>query len=321
MKRWGWLVLASVAALANPANAQTNWPERPVRVIVPFTAGSSSDIVARVVAQKLSERLKQQFVIDNRVGASGNMGTEAVAHAEPDGYTIGLANTSTHAVTASVTSKLGYDPVKDFAPVSMLGSSPFVFAAWPGLAAKNVQELIALARAKPKTISYASAGPATLAHLSGALFEKVAKVEMVHIPYRGTAQSTVDLIGGRVDTQFGTIPPSLANIREGKLRALAVTGTSRNAALPEVPTIAEAGLPGYESTLWQGFVMPAATPPAIIARLNREVTAALNDPGVRAALTKQGVEPEPGPPELFAQRIRTDLAKWRDVIVSAGIHE
>jgi tripartite-type tricarboxylate transporter receptor subunit TctC len=184
-----------------------------------------------------------------------------------------------------------------------------------------VQELIALARAKPKTVSYASAGPATLAHLSGALFEKMAKVEMVHVPYRGTAQSTVDLIGGRVDTQFGTIPPSLANIREGKLRALAVTGAKRNTALPEVPTIAEAGLPGYESTLWQGFVMPAATPGAIIARLNREVTAALNDPGVSATLMQQGVEPEPGPPDMLGERIRTDLAKWRDVIVSAGIHE
>ena len=208
-----------------------------------------------MVAQKVSERLKQQFIIDNRVGASGNMGTEAVARAEPDGYTIGLANTSTHAVTASVTSKLGYDPVKDFAPVSMLGSSPFVFAAYPGLAAKTVQELIALSSApSPKTIKLrVDARPATLALPSPrARFVRgrMAKVEMVHVPYRGAGgaieQSTSS--AGAMDTQFGTIPAQSlhANIREGKLRALAVTGAKRNATLPEVPTIAEAGLPSHE---------------------------------------------------------------------------
>lgn len=316
------LSLLAAALSSSVASAQTaTWPERPIRLIVPFTPGSSSDIVARIVAQKVGERLKQQIIVDNRSGASGNMGTEAVARAEADGYTIGLANTSTHAVTASVTTKLGYDPVKDFAPVSMLGSSPFVLATFPGLPATNVAELLALAKAQPRTLTYASAGQATLAHLSGALFEKLGKVELIHVPYRGTAQSTVDLIGGRVSMQFGTIPPSLANIREGKIRALAVTGETRNATLPDVPTIAESGLTGYESTLWQGFVAPAATPPAIIARLNRETTAALNDPDVKAALTKQGVEPEPGPPEALGKRIHDDLAKWRDVITSAGIHE
>ena len=315
------LILAGVLA-ATAANAQpSTWPERPIRLVVPFTAGSSSDIVARIVAQKLGERLKRQLVVDNRVGASGNLGTEAVARAEPDGYTIGLANTSTHAVTASLSAKLGFDPVKDFAPVSLLGVSPFVLGAFAGLPAKTVAELIALAKAKPRTLSYAHAGPATLAHLSGALFEKMAGIELVNVPYRGTAQSTLDLIEGRVDMQFGTIPPTLAHIREGKIRALAVTGEARSPALPEVPTIAEAGLPGYESSLWQALVVPAATTPAIIARLNREVTAILNDPEVRAALAKQGVEAEPGTPEALGNRIRADLAKWRDVIASAGIRE
>jgi tripartite-type tricarboxylate transporter receptor subunit TctC len=315
------LSLFAAALSSTVACAQAGWPDRPIRLIVPFTAGSSSDIVARIVAQKLGERLKQQLIVDNRVGASGNMGTEAVARADPDGYTIGLANTSTHAVTASVTSKLGYDPVKDFAPVSMLGSSPFVLATFTRLPAKNVSELIALAKASPHTFTYASAGPATLAHLSGALFEKLGKIELIHVPYRGTAQSTLDLIEGRVSMQFGTIPPSLAHIREGKIRALAVTGETRNATLPDVPTIAESGLPGYESTLWQAFVAPVATPAAIITRLNREVTAVLNDPEVKASLTKQGVEPEPGPPEALGRRIRDDVAKWRDVIVGAGIRE
>jgi tripartite-type tricarboxylate transporter receptor subunit TctC len=309
--------LSGGIASAQPAS----WPERPIRLIVPFTAGSSSDIVARIVAQKLGERLKAQVVVDNRVGASGNLGTEAVARAEADGYTLGLANTSTHAVTASLSAKLGFDPVKDFAPISLLGASPFVLGAYPGLPAKNVAELLALAKAKPGMLSYAHAGPATLAHLSGALFEKMGAVSLVNVPYRGTAQSTLDLIEGRVDTTFGTIPPTLEHIRSGKIRALAVTGAQRSPALPEVPTIAEAGLPGYESLLWQALVAPAATPPAIIARLNREVTATLNDADTRAALTKQGVEPEPGSPEALARRIRSDLAKWREVIVSAGIRE
>ena len=314
------VILAAVLT-TSAAAAQPSWPERPIRLIVPFTAGSSSDIVARIVAQKLGERLRQQLIVDNRVGASGNMGTEAVARAEPDGYTIGLANTSTHAVTASLSAKLGFDPVRDFAPVAMLGSSPFVLGVYPGLPAKSVADLIALAKAKPRTLSYAHAGPATLAHLSGALFEKMGGIELVNVPYRGTAQSTVDLIGGRVDMQFGTIPPTLANIREGKIRALGVTGAVRNPMLPEVPTIAESGLPGYESSLWQALVVPAATPPAVIARLNREVVLSLNDAEVRAALLKQGVEPEPGAPEALGSRIRADLAKWRDVITSAGIRE
>jgi tripartite-type tricarboxylate transporter receptor subunit TctC len=313
-------LLLAVAA-AGPAFAQAEWPARPIRLIVPFTAGSSSDIVARIVAQKLGERLKQQVFVENRVGASGNLGSEAVARAEPDGYTMGLANASTHAVAPSLSSRLAYDPVKDFAPVSMLGSSPFVLSVYPGLAAKSVAELIGLARGKPHTLTYASAGPATLAHLSGALFEKMARIEMVHVPYRGTAQAALDLMEGRVDMQFGTIPPSIGNIRDGRLRALGITGAVRNAALPEVPTIAESGLPGYESSLWQGYVMPGRTPPAIVARANREVTAVLNDPGVRTALSEQGVEPEPGPPEALGDRMRADVVKWHDVIVSAGIHE
>jgi tripartite-type tricarboxylate transporter receptor subunit TctC len=320
MKRATLGLLLAVTA-AGPAFAQAEWPARPIRLIVPFTAGSSSDIVARIVAQKLGERLKQQVFVENRVGASGNLGSEAVARAEPDGYTMGLANASTHAVAPSLSSRLAYDPVRDFAPVSMLGSSPFVLSVYPGLPAKSVAELIGLARAKPHTLTYASAGPATLAHLSGALFEKMARIEMVHVPYRGTAQAALDLMEGRVDMQFGTIPPSIGNIRDGRLRALGITGAVRNAALPDVPTIAESGLPGYESSLWQGYVMPGRTPPAIITKANREVTAVLNDPGIRMALSEQGVEPEPGPPEALGDRMRADVAKWHDVIVSAGIHE
>jgi tripartite-type tricarboxylate transporter receptor subunit TctC len=319
------LVSAALAGListgaAQAQSADVRWPERPIRFIVPFTAGSSSDTVARLVAQKLGERLGQQLVVENRVGGGGSLGTAEVARAEADGHTLGLANTSTHAVAASLVA-IAYDPVKDFAPVSMLGSSPFVLALYPGVPAQTVQDLIALAKAKPRMLNYASAGPATLAHLSGALFEKLAKIELTHVPYRGTAQSTLDLLEGRVEMQFGTIPPTLTHIRAGKLRALAVTGAERNPALPDVPTIAESGLPGYECSLWQAIVAPAATSAAIVTRLNREVTTVLNDPEVRAAFAKHGVEPEPGSPEALGARIRDDVQKWRDVITSAGIRE
>ena len=307
--------------LVQGALAQTSekrWPERPIRFIVPFTAGSSSDTVARIVGQKLGERLGQQLVVENRVGGGGTIGTEMVARAEADGYVLGLANASTHAAAPSAVA-ISYDPVKDFAPVAMLGDSPFLLALFPGLPVKTVPELIALAKAKPHTLNYASAGAATLAHLSGALFEKMANIEMTHVPYRGTAQSTVDLMEGRVEMQFGTIPPTLVHVRAGKLRALAVTGATRNPTLPDVPTIAESGLPGYESSLWQAIVAPAGTPAAIVARLNRETVAVLNDPEILAAFAKHGVEAVPGTPEALAARIRDDVKKWRDVVTSAGI--
>ncbi len=320
MTRSALALLAGLIAMggAQAQSSDARWPERPIRLIVPFTAGSSSDIVARIVAQKLAERLGQQLVVENRFGASGNVGTEATARAEADGYTFGVANTSTHAVSASLAT-LAYDPIRDFAPVSMLGSSPFVLALYPGVPARSVQDLVALAKAQPRVLNYASAGPATLAHLAGALFEKMAGIELTHVPYRGTAQSTLDLLEGRVEMQFGTIPPTLTHIRAGKLRALAVTGAARNAALPDVPTIAESGLPGYECTLWQAMVAPAGTPAAIVARLNREVTAVLEDPEVRATFAKNGVEPEPGPAAALGARIRAELAKWREVISSTGI--
>jgi tripartite-type tricarboxylate transporter receptor subunit TctC len=296
-----------------------NWPDRPIRLIIPFQAGSSSDVIGRIVAQRLSERLGQQIVVDNRVGGGSIVGTDAVAHAAPDGYTLGLANTSTHASAYGLTPNLPYDPVRDFAPVAMIGSAPFVLLAAPQLPAKTVADVIALAKAKPGSLSYASAGLATMAHLSGALFEKMANVQLVHVPYRGTGQSMFDIMEGRVDLLFGTIAPSLPHVRDGKLRALATTGARRNAALPDVPTMAEAGLPGYESALWTGIVLPAGSSPAIIERLNREVMAIVQSAEAREALDKQGVEIDPGKPEALAARIRDDVVKWRGIIQSAGI--
>jgi tripartite-type tricarboxylate transporter receptor subunit TctC len=315
------LVLLAASLWPGIACAQ-GWPtERPIRLIVPFQAGSSSDTIARIVAQKLSERLGQQIVVDNRVGASAMIGTDAVARSQPDGYTIGLANTTTHASAPALAANPTYDPIKDFAPVAMIGSSPFVLLSAPKFAPTTVADLITLAKAKPATISYASAGPASMAHLSGALFEKMAAVKLIHVPYRGTAQSVVDLMESRIELLFGTIAPSLTHVRNGKMRALATTGDKRNAMLPEIPTMAQSGLAGYESALWSAFVLPAGAPPALVERLNRETNAVVSLPETRAALDQQGVEIETGTPEALAERIRIDVIKWRDVIVSAGIKE
>ncbi len=288
-------------------------------MVVPFPAGSSTDIIARIVAQKLSHRLGQQIVIENRAGASGNIGADAVAKAAPDGYTIGIATASTHAVAASLSANLPYDPIKDFAPVAMIGSQPYVLVLQPALPARNLAELIALAKAKPGTLNYGSAGVASLAHLATALFASMAGVNIVHVPYKSSSQSMTDMITGRLDMQFATIAPSLPNIRAGQLRALVTSGKTRVAALPELSTVAEAGLAGYEAALWVSFVMPSATPPKIIARLNREVNEILRSTDGTEALGAQGMAAEPGPPEAVTERIRGDIEKWRGVAVKAGI--
>ena len=295
------------------------WPSRSIKLIVPFAAGSSSDAVGRLVANKLAERLGQSIVVENRVGASGNLGSEAVARAEPDGYTIGLANTSTHAVAPSLTTTLRYDPIADFTPISMLGDSPFVMLVHPGVAASTIPEFVALAKSKPGALNYASAGPASMSHLAAALFEKVAGIDMVHVAYRGTGQSIVDLIGGRIEIVFATLPPSLQLIQERKVRAIAVTGSRRSETMPDVPTVAASGYAGYDATLWQALVAPAGLPPAIARRLNAETAAALEDGGTRKLLLVQGVEPEPSTPEQLTQRMKSDIEKWRVLIRTASI--
>jgi len=306
-------------AAAQPAASDARWPDRPIRLVVPFGAGSSSDTIARIVTQKLGERLGQPFVIEDKPGAATILGTETVARAQPDGYTLELANTTSHAATSALNAGLSFDPVKDFAPVALFAYSPFVLLVTPGLAAKSVGDLIALAKQKPGTLNYASAGIGSMTHLAGALFASQAGVQLTHVPYRGTEKSMIDLMQGRIEVLFGTIPPSLPLVREGKLRALATTGPKRNAMLPDLPTLAEAGLPGYEAGLWTGFVFPSAVSPAIIARLNAAVNAVVKDQEVVALLMKQGVETESGGPEMLAERIKSDLAKWRDLVTKAGI--
>jgi tripartite-type tricarboxylate transporter receptor subunit TctC len=310
------------AVLAGTAAAQTTvsgWPDHPLRLIVPFPAGSSADIIGRIVAQKLGTRLGQQVVIENRAGASGNIGADALAKAAPDGYTLGIATASTHAVAASLSTALPYDPLKDFTPVAMFGAQPYVLVLYPGVAAHNLAELVALAKAKPGQLNYGSAGVASLAHLATALFASMAGIELTHVPYKSSAQSLTDILTGRLDMQFATISPTLPNIRAGQLRALVSSGRARAAVLPEVPTVAEAGIAGYEASLWVALMMPAAASPAIVTRLNREVNEILASTEGREALVAQGVDVEIGPPQALTERIRTDIEKWRGVVAKAGI--
>lgn len=322
------LLLLAATVAATPAPAQTAppgappanaWPSRNIKLIVPFQPGSSSDAVARIVGLKLGERLGQGIVVENRVGASGNLGTEGIARAEADGYTIGLANTSTHAVAPSLSQQLRYDPIKDFTMISMLGDSPFAIIVYPGMAANSLTALLDLAKAKPRTLNYASAGPASMSHLAGALLEKTTGVELVHVPYRGTGQSVMDLISGRIEIVFATLPPSLQLINEGKVRALAVTGPRRSETMKDVPTVAELGFPGFDATLWQALVAPAGLPGPVARRLTEATAALLQDPATRQLLLVQGVEPEPSTPAALERRIADDIEKWRVVIRGANI--
>ena len=311
----------ALAVLVPPAGARAEpaWPTKPIHLIVPFQPGSSSDTIARIVAQPLAAQLGQQIVVEDRVGGSGIIGSEAVAHARPDGYTMGLANTSTHAAVVATLADVPFDPVKDFTPVAMIASSPFVLLAAPNLPARDVRGVIALAKEKPRALNYASAGIGTLSHLAAVLFETMAGVQLTHVPYRGTGQSSLDLMQGRVELLFGTIAPSLPHIQAGKIRALATTGSHRNTMLPNTPTVAEAGLPGYEAVLWTAVVLPAGAPADIVARLNRELVHAVDSPDVRTQFAREGVEPDPSTPQALAARIASEVAKWHDVASSAGI--
>jgi tripartite-type tricarboxylate transporter receptor subunit TctC len=314
-------ILASVAVAAciGGSSARAEWPDRPIKMIVPFSAGSSSDTIARIVAAKMGERLGQQIVVENRVGGSTIIGTDSVAKSAPDGYTLELANTTTHAASAALNATLPFDPVRDFAPIAMIGVSPFVLIGATQVTATTLKDFVALAKAKPGSLSYASAGTGTLAHLAGELFKSKAGIEVTHVPYRGSAQSMIDLMQGRIDLSVSTIPPTLQHIREGKLRAFATMSEKRNASLPEVPTVAEAGVPGCEAALWTAVVVPAGVPADIIKRLNAAVVAAVATPDIQQALTIQGVDPEPGPPEAVSERIKADIVKWKDVVATAKI--
>ena len=311
----------TVFLAAVPSGQAADWPERPLRLIVPFDAGSSSDTIARIVAAKMGNQLGQQIVVENRVGGGTLIGTAEIAKSLPDGYTLGLANTSTHVVSAVVHAQVPFDPLRDFAAIGMIGSSPFVLVSTPHLPATTLQQFIDLAKTKPGSLSYASAGTGTLAHLAGELFKRKADVDLVHIPYHGTEQSMLDLMEGRIDLSVSTIPPTLSQIQQKTVRALAVMSDKRNSMLPDIPTVAEAGVPGCEAALWTAIVVPAGIPAAIRARLTQVLIAVVNEPEVQQALKIQGVDPQPGPPEAVIAAINADTPKWRDVVKAANIAE
>jgi tripartite-type tricarboxylate transporter receptor subunit TctC len=311
--------LLSLFAFANTAAAQDAWPNRPIRMVVPLPAGASVDVIGRLVAAKLGERLGQTVVIENRAGASGAIGSDAVARAAPDGYTLGMATTTTHVTNAIVNSKLAYDPIKDFTAVAMVGIVPYLLSVSPKLPAKDVRELIALAKAKPGALNYSSVGLGSVAHLATELFANMTGIKLNHVPYRSSAQAVIDLAEGRIDITFGTLGSSLPLIRDGKVRALAVSTAKRASQAPDIPTIIEAGVPGFEMSLWFALVAPAKLPAPITARLNKEINAIVTDPAVIKGLDLQAMEPDPIPLDRMGDLIRNDLTRWREIAAKAGV--
>src|SRR4030095_5020494 len=285
LHRW---VLCIVLALVSPLACAQTYPTKPIRLVVPFPPGGATDILARDVAQKLSDAWGQSFVVDNRPGAGGNIGSELVAKAAPDGYTLEMGTVGTHAINASLYAKMPYDHVKDFVPVILVAGVPNVLVVNPSVPVNSVAELIAYAKANPGKLNFASSGNGTSIHLSGELFKVMAGVQITHVPYKGSAPALQDLLGGQVQLMFDNLPPSLPQIKAGKLKALAVTSTTRAAALPDVPTMAESGLPGFEASSWFGVLAPAGTPPAIVAKLNAEIGKWLASPEAKEKLAKQG---------------------------------
>ncbi|HSN40326.1 MAG TPA: tripartite tricarboxylate transporter substrate binding protein [Burkholderiales bacterium] len=299
------------------AGAQS-YPVRPIRLIAPSSPGSGVDIVARIVGQKLSENLKQQILIENRAGAGANLGAEIAAKAAPDGYTL-FMGTPAHAINMSLYHRLNYDIVKDFIPISLVTTGQYVLVVHPSLPAKNVKGLIALAKARPGQLNYASAGNGNATHLAGELFKSLTKLNIVHVPYKGTGPALTDLIGGQVQFMFANLTAGLPHIKSGKLRALAVTGAARSSAAPDIPTVIESGVPGYTVTSWYGVLAPAATSQEIINRLNGEIAKVMRSPDMKDRLAGEGAEPTSSTPAEFAAFIKTEIAKWGKVVREAGI--
>ena len=314
-------VLASVAALAislaQPAFAQP-YPSKPIRVIIAQAPGSATDVVSRVISNKLAEGLGQQLVIDARPGAGGTLGTELAARAPADGYTLFMANNSTHGSNPALYAKLSYDAVKDFAPIIFVVATPYVLSVHPSLPAKSVKELIALAKSRPGQINYASAGNGSTHHLSGELLKTMAGIDIVHIPYKGTTPAIAALIGGEVSIMFATVTGIQPQIKNGRARGLAVTTPKRSNMMPELPTMAET-LPGFEMLSWFGLLAPAGTPPAIVNRMNAETTKVLANPDVRSLLAAQGFEVMSGTPEQFGDYIKVEIAKITKLAKTTGI--
>jgi len=300
------------------AHAQ-NYPNKTIRMIVPFPAGGATDIVARLVAQKLGDAMGQQVIVDNRGGAAGTIGSDLAAKSPPDGYTILIGTSSTHAIAQSLYAKLPYDSVRDFAPVIGIATATIVLSMHPSVPAKTVKELIALAKSKPDALSFASSGSGGVSHLVGEMFKAQAGVQMLHIPYKGDAPALADLVGGQVSLEFGTALSFLPYIQSSRLKALAVTSLKRSLVMPDVPTVAESGLKGFEAVAWNGLTAPAKTPREIIMKINADVIKIVNSPELKERLKADGSDPVGNSPEQYAAFLRNEIAKWAKVIKFANV--
>lgn len=311
-------LFAMLAACPQSASAQS-YPTRPIKLIVPFAPGGGNDTVARTIGQRLAALLGQPVVVENRAGAGGVLGAEVAAKAPPDGYTLFLGGVGSQVINPSLHAHLSYDAAKDFTPVALLASAPLVLVVHPSVPASSVKELIALARAKPGQLNYASNGNGSSSHLAALMFDSMAGVEMVHVPYKGLAPALTDLLSGQVQLMFSSVVAIVPHIKSGSLKPLGVSGAKRLSLMPDLPTIAEAGVPGYSTSSWYGILVPAGTPHDIVMRLNKEINVVLRDPEVRRALANDGADPVGGTPEEFAAYINTETARLGKLVKDARI--
>ena len=312
------ILLAATIAAPDSGLAQQDYPNRPITLVVPYAAGGGNDVMARIVAEKMSKSLGQQIVIENRGGGGGSIATRTVAKAAPDGYTLVIGGTGTLAVNPTLYSNVGYDPRKDFAPVGLIGAGALIVITNPNLPAKTIPELIALAKKQPGKLNYSSAGVGSGTHLGVVLFEQMADIQLTHVPYRGTGPALTDLIGGHIVISFSSIPPAVGIAREGKVHALAVTGLKRSLIFPDVPTVTESGVPGYETVLHYGIVAPAGTPKPIIDKLSAALREAMNAPDTKERMAADGTEPLPSTPEEYAADIDKEETKWSAIVRKSG---
>jgi tripartite-type tricarboxylate transporter receptor subunit TctC len=317
--RWKAAVAIACMAAAAAVPAQEKYPTKPIRLIVAFPPGGSTDIIARVVGQRLGERLGQQVVIDNRGGAGGTIGTEIAARANPDGYTLTMGTTSTHVIAAGAYANLKYDPIKDFAPITLVATTPYLLVVHPGVKANTLKEFVALAKSQPGKLNYASAGTGTTTQLAMEMLKTAAGIDLVHVPYNGNGPANTATLGGQVQALFGSMPAVLPMAKAGRLRPLAVGTSKRSSALPDVPSVAESGYPGFEASLWLGFFAPKGTPQPILNRLSTELVAIAKSPDMKEQFERNGAEPVTTTPAELTKLVQVEIDKYTKVIRAAGI--
>ncbi len=314
-----WSASLLLGALASFTADGADYPVKTVRMVVPFAAGGSTDLLARNIAQRLNEAWKQPVIVDNRAGGGGIVGSEFVVKSAPDGYTVLMGTVTTHAVSVSLYRKLPFDPQRDFTPIIEIAHIPQMLSVHPSIPVRSVKEMVALARSRPSELNYGTAGSGSASHMAMEYFQSMAKIKVVHVPYKGTGPALIELLGGHLAMMFDVIMTSLPHVQSGKLRTLGISGVKRSPITPDVPTIAESGYPGYEAMVWFGFFSPAGTPSDVVRRINEETARSLQSPKMREVLALQGLEVVAGTPAELANRVSTEIAKWRKVIQDAGI--